>query len=245
MVSLEVIDTDAFLDMPVSSQLLYFHLNSRADDDGFVANPKKIMRSLGGSSDDLKVIISKKFVIAFEDGVCVIKHWRINNFVRKDIYKETKYLDHKQTLFIRKTGAYTLTDDNRAVQLPDGHFNLEDVNVPSTQRQLRIGKVREGKDRKEEPDADASLIVELIHSFEEINPSTSRLYGMPPQRAACERLIATHGLEKAQKAIKYIMEHRDDRFCPSITTPVQLEAKWAQLEDYARKSVGKIKQVII
>lgn len=159
MTSLEVINTDAFLDMPQSSQLLYFHLNARADDDGFVSNPKSIMRNCGSQGDDLKLLIAKKFIISFEDGVCVIKHWRINNYIRKDIYKETKYLDHKQTLFIRPNGAYTLTNDDRAVQIPSGHFNVEDIKLKnpllkpqfhvhgaSTTRALSIGKDRLGKD---------------------------------------------------------------------------------------------------
>ena len=147
MTSLEVIDTDAFLDMPVSSQNLYFHLNARGDDDGFVANPKRIMKVVGAQEDDIKMLIAKKFIIAFEDGVCVIKHWRINNFIRKDIYKETNYLNHKQTLFIRQNGAYTLSDNGRALPVPDGHFKLEDVYVDeaSTPRQPRIGKVSTGK----------------------------------------------------------------------------------------------------
>jgi len=146
MTSLEITATDAFLDMPQSSQLLYFHLNSLADDDGFVANPRSIMRNCGAQADDLKLLIAKKFVIAFEDGVCVIKHWRINNFVRKDIYKETKYLDLKSALLIRPNGAYTLNDDGKAVPLPAGHFTLDYVNDALTERQLRLGKVREGKD---------------------------------------------------------------------------------------------------
>ena len=141
MTSLEVIDTDAFLDMPPTCQLLYFHLNARADDDGFVANPKRIMRDIGSQADDLKVLIGKKFIIAFEDGVCVIKHWRINNFIRKDIYKETKYLNWKQTLLIRPNGAYTQTDDGKAIPIPKGHFNLESVDEALTKRQLSIGKV--------------------------------------------------------------------------------------------------------
>lgn len=145
MFSLEVIDTDAFLEMPVSSQLLYFHLSARADDDGFVANPRKILRMSGGQSDDLKVLVAKKFLVEFDDGVCVIKHWRINNFIRKDIYKETKYLDLKRTLFIRANGAYTQNDDGFAVPVPAGHFQLEDVNEALTQRQLSIGKDRLGK----------------------------------------------------------------------------------------------------
>ena len=159
MTSLEVVDTDAFLDMPQSSQLLYFHLNMRADDDGFVANPKRIMRDIGSQVDDVKLLIAKKFLISFEDGVVVIKHWRINNYIRKDIYKETKYLNHRQTLFIRPNGAYTLTNDGRANPLPNGHFQIEDIKVKnglpkprknvhatSTDRALSIGKVRLGKD---------------------------------------------------------------------------------------------------
>ena len=83
MFSLKVVDTDAFLDMPQSSQLLYFHLAMRADDDGFVSNPKKIMRMLGTQDDDIKVLVLKKFIIPFESGICVIKHWRIHNYIQK------------------------------------------------------------------------------------------------------------------------------------------------------------------
>ena len=150
MTSMEVTDTDAFLDMGQGSQLLYFHLNQRADDDGFVANHKKIMRMIGSSDDDFKVLVAKKFLILFEDGVCVIKHWRINNSVRKDIYKPTKYLDLKSTLFIRSNGAYTLTDSGDAIRVPSGHYVLDDVNAALTLRQPRIEKDREGKDSKEE-----------------------------------------------------------------------------------------------
>ena len=147
MISLEVVDTDAFLDMPQSSQLLYYHLNARADDDGFVSNPRSVMRNCGSQADDLKLLVAKKFILAFDDGVVVIKHWRINNFIRKDIYKETKYLNLKRTLFIRPNGAYTLTDDGNAVQIPNGHFNLDDVNDQLTRRQLRLGKDSIDKNR--------------------------------------------------------------------------------------------------
>lgn len=151
MVSLEVIDTDTFLEMPMSAQLLYFHLNSRADDDGFVASHKRIARTLGSKSDDLGILLARKFVIQFHDGVLVIKHWRVNNFVRKDIYKETQYMNLKQTLFIRANGAYTFTDDDRAIPVPQGHFKLEDVDATLTLRQLSIGKGREGKETTSPP----------------------------------------------------------------------------------------------
>ena len=144
MTSLDVVDTDAFLDMGQGSQLLYFHLNQRADDDGFVSNPKRIMRSIGAMKNDFDILVAKKFLINFEDGVCVIKHWRINNFIRKDIYKPTKYLDLKQTLFIKGNGAYTLSGEE-AVPVPEGHFSSEFVNDALTERQPSIGKVRVGK----------------------------------------------------------------------------------------------------
>lgn len=158
MVSLDVVDTDAFLEMPVSSQLLYFHLNARADDDGFLDNPKKIARFVGTNEDDLKVLISKKFIIPMERGICVIKHWRINNFIRKDIYEETRYIDLRRTLFIRKNGAYTLNENGESVKLPDGHFTLDNikdlidkinVNESLTGRQPSIGKGSIGKVRED------------------------------------------------------------------------------------------------
>ena len=158
MTSLDVIDTDAFLDMPQSAQLLYFHLNARADDDGFIANPKRVMRDIGSQGDDIKLLVMKKFIISFEDGVVVIKHWRINNYIRKDIYTETKYLNHKQTLYIRPNGSYSLNSSGVAIPVPSGHFQLDTlisenvekqgenhVHVTSTSRALRIGKVRIGK----------------------------------------------------------------------------------------------------
>jgi hypothetical protein len=113
MFSPQIIDSDAFLDMSSSAQSLYFHLGMRADDDGFVGNPKKILRMVGGNDDDLKILIAKRFVLIFETGVIVIKHWRINNLVRKDWYKETSYLEEKNQLKIKENGAYTeLVNEN-------------------------------------------------------------------------------------------------------------------------------------
>ena len=85
-----IIDSDAFLEMPQSSQNLYFHLAMRADDDGFINNPKSIMRLIGCKDDDANILIAKKFLIPFESGVVVIKHWKIHNYIRRDTYTETK-----------------------------------------------------------------------------------------------------------------------------------------------------------
>lgn len=107
MFSKTVIDSDAFIEMPLSSQALYFHLSMRADDDGFVNNPKRIRNDVGASEDDLKLLIAKRFVIAFESGVIVIKHWRIHNYIQSDRYKPTVYLKERSTLMVCENKAYT------------------------------------------------------------------------------------------------------------------------------------------
>lgn len=108
MFSMQIVDSDAFLDMPLSTQALYFHLSMRADDDGFIANARKIIRAVGCSQDDMKLLFAKNFVIAFEDGVCVIKHWRIHNYIRTDRKKTTAYVEHFDKLDTKKNGSYTL-----------------------------------------------------------------------------------------------------------------------------------------
>ena len=103
-----IIDSDAFLDMPMSTQALYFHLSMRADDDGFINNPKRIQRMIGAGDDDLKLLIAKSFVILFESGVVVIKHWRIHNYIRGDRKKDTTYKEEMALLNVKDNGAYTL-----------------------------------------------------------------------------------------------------------------------------------------
>lgn len=107
MFTQKIIDSDAFLDMPLSTQALYFHLNMRADDDGFVNNPKRIQRTIGASEDDLKLLIAKRFVIAFENGVIVIKHWRMHNTLKKDRYSPTQYQEELAMLEVKPNKAYT------------------------------------------------------------------------------------------------------------------------------------------
>ena len=122
MFTKKIIDSDAFLDMPLSTQALYFHLNMRADDDGFINNPKKIMRMIGASDDDIKVLISKRFIIAFDNGIVVIKHWRMHNLLRKDRYIETQYVDEKNMLLLKENGAYTESKNQVATtRQPNGN----------------------------------------------------------------------------------------------------------------------------
>lgn len=157
MFSPDIVGSDAFIEMAPSTQALYFHLGMRADDDGFV-NPKIIMRMIGSQEDELKILVAKKFVLPFENGVIVIKHWRINNFVRKDRYKETLYTREKNLLLVRENQAYTFNNDGRALpinQVPwksDSEIRVLHIGQPTVNQrstQDRIGKDRLGKDSKE------------------------------------------------------------------------------------------------
>ena len=135
MIAKTIIDSDLFLDMPMSTQCLYFHLNMRADDDGFINNPKKIQRMIGCNDDDIKLLITKNFIIPFESGVVVIKHWKIHNYIRMDRYKETLYKEEKSQLVTDKSKEYIL---GRPDDIP-----LVDQRLT----QDRLGKDRLGKDR--------------------------------------------------------------------------------------------------
>lgn len=117
MFTMKIVDSDAFLDMPMSAQCLYFHLNMRADDDGFIGNTKRIMRMIGASDDDLKLLIAKRFLLMFEDGVIVIKHWRMHNALSKNRYHETTYIEEKSMLRLKENGAYSL---NSGALIDDG-----------------------------------------------------------------------------------------------------------------------------
>jgi hypothetical protein len=137
-----IIDSDAFLDMPVTAQLLYFHLSMRADDDGFINKPKSIMRMCGCKDDDIKLLFAKKFVIPFESGIVVIKHWKIHNYIRKDTYTETKYKDEKSLLELDENNAYR--------QLSAPLLQGRDELVTGASTQDRLGKDRLGKESIEE-----------------------------------------------------------------------------------------------
>ena len=135
-----IIDSDAFLDMPISARLLYYDLGMRADDDGFVNSPKKIMRMVGASPDDLNILAARKFIIPFDNGVVVIKHWRIHNYIRKDTYNETPYKEQKALLELDENSAYRL-NINRQLQPVDEPSTDSGRDVDSGKVRVEIGKV--------------------------------------------------------------------------------------------------------
>lgn len=221
MFSADIVASDAFLDMSTSTRELYFQLGMYADDDGFV-NPKKIMRMIGASNDDLKVLVAKRFLIPFESGVVVIKHWLIHNLIRGDRYKETMYLEEKKLLKIKDNKSYT---ELATTGIPNG-------NQMATQ--VRLGKDSIGKDSNAETSSEDIPL--LIKSFETLNPASKKFYGNKTQRSACRYLIDTYGLERVIEIVEKTLPKTNGlQFFPTITTPLQLQDKYIQLESAIRK----------
>lgn len=123
-----LVESDAFLDMPLSTQALYFHLGMFADDDGVVNSPRRIQRTIGATDDDLRILIAKKFLIPFDSGVVVIKHWKLNNYIRSDRYKPSVYISELSTLTLKDNGSYTTGDDGVPVGIPSPGQNRVDKN---------------------------------------------------------------------------------------------------------------------
>ena len=144
MFSLQIVDSDAFLDMPQESQNLYFHLGMRADDNGFIANPKKILRMISCSEDSFSLLLVKRFLLSFPSGVIVIKHWGINNKLRGDRIKETVYSEELKMLKTKENNAYTFKAGFPLLQ--------PDVNQMSTRCPLRVVEDRVVEDRKDLPE---------------------------------------------------------------------------------------------
>lgn len=156
-----IIDSDAFLDMPLSTQSLYFHLSMRADDDGFINNPKKIQRMVGCGDDDLKLLMAKRFILVFDSGVIVIKHWKIHNYIRNDRYKPTLYQEEKAELAEKNSKAYTFKTE---IIESENHLGIPDDNRMGYQMdtQVRLGKDRLVKDKKKNSVEPSSTMPELF-----------------------------------------------------------------------------------
>jgi hypothetical protein len=159
MFSKSVVDTDPFLELPATAQLLYFHLGMRADDDGFVASPKKIMRMIRSSEDDLKTLIIKGYIIPFESGIILIKHWRQHNFIRKDRYTKTVHIAEFRLIRDGGNGEYCLPTDI-PLAIPDGNQSSPDGLPLGDAGQDRLGKDRSGKGREE----NKSLSVDTVQA---------------------------------------------------------------------------------
>lgn len=209
MFSLNIINTDMFLDMPASSQALYYHLGMRADDDGFVSAPKKIAKISNCSEDDLKILATKGYIIPFQNGIVVIKHWGVNNNrIKPDRYKATIYQEEK-ALLEQDNGVYNMA------QMPVNGACLQDVSTMSPQC-FQDGDITEPQNRidKNRIDKDITLSIDKVCStkvqsvMEEWNKLNLQKViainsGTKRQKLLNARL-KEYGLEKVLEAIRII-----------------------------------------
>lgn len=178
----------------------------RADDDGFVNSPKKIMKIVNSPEDDLKILITKQFILPFQSGVIVIRHWKENNYIRTDRYNETIYREEKAQL----------KEDNCGV------YQMDTNGIPV----VASGKVRLGKDTNpSEPKVSHDPRgAEVIKMFEIVNPSIEKYYGNKTQRSACDRLLKKWTLEQIKAVVSILPELNASRYAKGKSiTPLQLE----------------------
>lgn len=198
MFSKQITETDFFMDMPLSAQALYLHFIMNADDDGFIGNAKTILRMVGASNDDLKLLMAKQFILTFDDGITVIKDWRIHNYIQKDRYHKTIYSEHLRELKLDDNGAYLKgkTMDTECIQ---------DVSKMDTQ--VRLGKVRLVKDSniysssEDEPHIDLKEFKEIISYLNEKAGTKYRSSGNKTQRLIKARFNDGFNIDDFKKVI--------------------------------------------
>lgn len=195
MIAKSIIKSDQFLDMPATTQCLYFHLLLEADDDGFINAPKSIMRVIGAKDDDMRVLQAKGYIIPFESGVIVIKHWRLHNSLRKDRYNPNPQLENERKQLV--------VADNKEYQLatnwqPNGN-QLATSGIPLVATgKDRLGKDRLGKDREEEEKEGPPSSSNILKMYgDNIYPVSS-----PVEAEKLKTLVDTHGEAFVAKAIE-------------------------------------------
>ena len=222
-----IIDSDSFLDMPLSTQCLYFHLSMRADDDGFINNPKKIQRMVGASEDDLKLLVAKNFIIPFESGIVVIKHWKIHNYIQSDRYKPTVYSEEKSMLDVKRNQAYTVLD-TECIQ-----------SVSKVEAQDRLGKVRLGKVNKEEESQ--SEIVLFFIQYPEVMKEFEEFVKM---RKQIKKPMSDHAKELALSKLKKFASKKGE-FNPQIAIQIidnSIQGSWTGLYELKDNAPAKPNQ---
>jgi hypothetical protein len=210
-----IIDSDAFLDMPVTAQLLYFHLAMRADDDGFVNKPKSVMRMTGCKDDDINLLFFKKFLIPFDNGIVVIKHWKIHNYIAKDRYKETKYKEEKATLSLDENNSYTTRIQT----------------VYGLETQDRLGKDRLSKE---------SINNNILPPFDEPEPSPKPKKPVKHKYGEYNNVLLTDEELEKLKAEYPDYEDRIERLSSYIeSTGKKYKSHYATIRNWARKDIDK------
>lgn len=147
MLSKTIIGSDPFIDMGPAAGMLYVHLNMNADDDGFINSPRKIQRMMGAADADLDELIARGFILRFESGVCVIKHWKMNNYIRNDRYKPTVYQEEYSLLRIKDNGAYTLDESYPPAGLKAPVYQMDTNGIPNGYQMETQDRIDKSKDR--------------------------------------------------------------------------------------------------
>lgn len=236
MFSPDIVSSEEFLNMPVSSRELYFQLGMHADDDGFI-QPKLIMRLAGASDDDLKVLLTKRFLLSFKSGVVVIKHWLIHNMIRSDRYKPTRFQEEKKNLIIKENKAYTdglHSGNHLATQVRLGKVRLGKVSISAK------AEINSSKKTKKEVKYDP-LGAEIIKAFEAVDPKNKTMYGNTTQRKACDFLLKEFGLDKVLRVIEALPQINTQKlYIAQITTPYELQMNWVKLGNILIQKKGEV-----
>lgn len=246
MFSQSIVENDVFLDMPLSSQALYLHLSMNADDYGFVS-PKRIMRMIGANDDDLKILILKRYILTFDSGAIVIKHWHINNTIRKDRSQKTTYAKELETLTNNEYGAYTEIDKitTTVIQLTDTDRQLTTSGKPNDNQmatqirleEIRLDKIRLDESRVSKDTKGTTSEKEIVKSRDidtlfvawkesvgyelKSNTRTNRDYA--------SKIIRQYGLADAIRMVRGAGLASEDRYAPRISNFSDLYRKWDQL----------------
>jgi hypothetical protein len=238
MFSNRIANSARFLQMPADSQLLYFHMILRADDDG-VVEAYPVIKLLGTTSDAFKVLLAKRFIVQLnEDQVVVIIDWLEHNKIRADrkrdsiykelllnVYPEVKLIEAKERSDVKDNSKRVKTDSPRTVH---GQHKLSKVKLSKVKLDNKLSK-------------DNLATNDLIDLFKSVNPNHERLFVNITQRSAIERMVKKFGSEKMTKLINILPKTNKLQYAPSITTPVQLEQKMANLKVFLEKREEEVK----
>lgn len=240
MFSKDITTSDAFREMPTSSQSLYFHLGMEADDDGFLDNYRGLMRSINASEDDLRVLLGKRFLIVFPSKVIAVKHWKINNTIQKDRYNPTKHLEEKSALIVKENGSYT--ELYGVVYNMDTQNRIEekrrDIVRVSNETQITIEEDKETERPKRESTAKYPHALEVFALWGKyprhwLSPKDAR------QRESAENLYIEKGIQGIKDALEWYEDMKkkfgSDPYFPVVVSPYDLDTKWGKLEAFDKK----------
>jgi hypothetical protein len=234
-----IIDTDRFMDLSMSSKALYFLLGMEADDEGFVSY-KKVMRIHGGNEDDVKILVAKKFLIAFESGVVVITDWNDNNYLDKNRIKTTQYKKERSMLMLTSDRKYVLNNGLTSIEESSIEEDRGEESSTSKATALRDNSLSEKKTKEL---METKNIVKILDAFSVINPSIKEKYNNKTERKACVDLINVYGKEKVLHVItEVIPKVKGVEFIIYTDTPKKLFDNWSRLESDIAKKFGNQNQ---